>query len=422
MPVFFDSVRVLFIVTGVLVTLAMPRPGTAAEWTAEPAVFARYEYNDNVNLSIHPHSSVRGSFITPSLDLGVNTPIWQLSGGVSATQRRYSGQEGLDRDDKTSRLSTVYYAERNTWQLSASRSLDSILSTDLITSDTGVVQAQQQTEAKTVTPTWIWSYSERTLLQVMFQQSDVSYENTQNTSLYDYDYRSATVSLSNQISPQNKIFVTGGYSSFRVPNTGFDSDTRSLQLGATRIFSPTIQGTLQAGLRNTDSFTRGGNPIFSRFSTVINGEVRDVLVQTGVTQDAINETTGSVYSGSLERKFEKTLARLTVNRTLNPTGSGGQSEQDTLDLALKNPLTPRLMWSVYVNLLKTRAFEGNITNNDLTYYDLSSGFDWQWLRDWSVGLNYKYAHVKRVSENTAADSNSVYLILTYRPLKLSISR
>jgi hypothetical protein len=292
----------------------------------------------------------------------------------------------------------------------------------LISSDTGVVQAQQQTETKTIAPTWTWNYSERTLLQVMYQQSDVSYENIQNSSLYDYDYRSATATLSNQISALNQIFVTGGYSSFHVPNTGFDSDTRSLQIGASRNFSPTTQGTVQAGLRNTESFTRGGNPVFTRFSTVINGEVVDVLVQTGVTQDSRRESTSSVFSGSLERKFEKTLARLAMNRTLSPSGSGGQTEQDVVSFYFRNPLSPRLTLSVNANWQKTSAFEGNISNNDLTYYNFSSGIDWRWLRDWSVGMDYKYAHVNREHENAAADSNSVGLSLIYRPVKTSISR
>jgi hypothetical protein len=240
--------------------------------------------------------------------------------------------------------------------------------------------------------------------------------------LYDYDYRSATATLSNQISVLNRIFVTGGYSRFHVPDTEFDSDTRSLQVGATRNFSTTTQGTLQAGLRNTESFTRGGNPIFTRFSTIINGEVVDVLVQTGVTQDSRRESTSSVFSGSLERKFEKTLARLAMNRTLSPSGSGGQTEQDVVSFYFRNPLSPRLTLSVNANWQKTSAFEGNISNNDLTYYNFSSGIDWRWLRDWSVGMDYKYAHVNREHENAAADSNSVGLSLIYRPVKTSISR
>jgi hypothetical protein len=265
-------------------------------------------------------------------------------------------------------------------------------------------------------------YSERTTLQVMYQLSDVSYEQTQSAGLYDYEYRSATATLSNQLSELNQVFVTGGYSKFHVPDTGFDSNTGSLQVGATRNFSATTQGTLQAGLRNTESFTRGGNPIFTRFTTIIDGESVDVLVPTGVTQDSRRENTSSVFSGSLERKFEKSHARLAVNRTLSPSGSGGQTEQDAVSFNLRDPLSPRLTLSVNANWQKTSAFEGNISNSDLTYYNFSSGIDWQWLRDWRVGMDYRYAHVKREHENAAADSHTMGLALTYRPLKMSISR
>lgn len=403
--------------------LAMSPTGMAAEWFAAPAVTARHEYSDNINLSIHPHDSVRGSFITPSLDLGVNTPIWQLNGGVSVTQRRYSGQAGLDRDDSASSLSTLYRTERNTWQLSASRSQSSLLSGDLITSDTGIVQTQRQTLTESVTPSWTWMYSERTQLQVSYLLSNVSYGNSQSVGLYDYDIRSTTATLSNRLSERTRVFVTGGYSRFHVPDTGFESNTGSFQVGATRNFSATTQGTLQAGLRNTESFTRGGNPIFTRFTTIdSNGEFVDVLVPTGVTQDSRRESTSSVFSGSLERRFEKSLIRFAVNRTLTPTGSGGQTEQDSVSFNLTDPLSPRLTLSVNANWQKSRAFEGNISNSDLTYYNFSPAIAWQWSRDWSVGMDYRYAHVKREHETVAADSNSVGLALIYRPLKMSISQ
>lgn len=425
MPVFFDCVRVVAIVSIILASLAMPHTGKAAEWTAEPAITARHEYNDNIGLSIHPHNSVRGSFITPRLDLGINTPIWQLGGGVSATQRRYSGQTGLDSDDKESRLSATYRTERNTWQLAANRSLYSLLSGDSISSDTGILQTQRQTLTESITPSWTWMYSERTQLQIVYQLSDVSYGNSQSVGLYDYDYRSATVTLSNQLSELNRVFVTGGYSKFQVPFTGFESNTGNVQIGGTRNFSVTMSGTLQAGLRNTEAITRGGNPtgsFFDRFDPVTGQIVREFIPDGGVTQDSRRKTTSSVFSGNLVKKFEKSLATLAVSRALSPSGTGGQTEQDAVSFNLSNPLSPRLTLSVKANWQKSRAFEGNISNSDLTYHNFSSGIDWQWSRDWSVGTSYRYAHVNREHENAGADSNSVGLTLTYRPLKMTISR
>jgi hypothetical protein len=111
-----------------------------------------------------------------------------------------------------------------------------------------------------------------------------------------------------------------------------------------------------------------------------------------------------------------------VNRTLSPSGSGGQTELDSASFNFRNPLSPRLTLSVNAYWQKTNAIEGNISNTDLTYYNFSTGIDWQWLRDLSVALDYWYTHVNRENENAAADSHSVGLALKYRPLKISISR
>ena len=75
MPVCFDSSKIPIIVTGFMTSLAVPISGMAAEWTFEPAVKLRREYNDNIRLTTQPHSSVNGSIITPSLSFGVNTPV-----------------------------------------------------------------------------------------------------------------------------------------------------------------------------------------------------------------------------------------------------------------------------------------------------------------------------------------------------------
>ena len=105
MPVPFDSGRYLFVVTSMFASITIPVTGGAAEWTFEPAVKLRREYNDNIRLTAQPHNSVNGSIIAPSLNFGVNTPVWQTSGGGEDTQRRYSGEVGLDQDDN---LLTIY--------------------------------------------------------------------------------------------------------------------------------------------------------------------------------------------------------------------------------------------------------------------------------------------------------------------------
>ncbi|OGI56340.1 MAG: hypothetical protein A3D32_05020 [Candidatus Muproteobacteria bacterium RIFCSPHIGHO2_02_FULL_60_13] len=193
-----------------------------------------------------------------------------------------------------------------------------------------------------------------------------------------------------------------------------------MQAGITRSFSESTRGTLQAGLRRTESFTKGGTPTFTLFTDPNTGIT--YAIQTGVSPDTRTRQTGSVFSGNLETQFESTRLNMALSRSLNPSGSGGQSELDTFKIDLNRQLAARLRAYVTANAFKARTVEGNISSNDRTYYGIGPGADWQWSREWSVGMNYRYAHAKREFESEAAESHSVALTLTYRPLKMAISR
>lgn len=420
MPVPFDSSRYLLIVTTMLASLTIPVAARSAEWTAEPSVRLTREYNDNLRLSIFPQKSVNGSIISPRLDLGVAMPVWQIGFGAEATQRRYSGQEGLDRDDSQLRLSSLYRAERSTWQLGASRRRDSVVTSEQVDSDTGASQSLTDRETDTISPSWMWMFSQRTQLQLAYQQADVAYDDSQNTGLYDYRYRVIIATLANNLSVRNQAFITAGYSEYDVLVTGYESETRNLQVGLTTNFTESTRGTLQAGRRRTESFTKGGVPIYTFFST----EDGIFRVQTGVTQDTRTESRASVYSGNFESISESSDWNLSFSRALQPSGSGEQQEQDRFTFQFNKRLTPRLATYVNGDAMKVRTLEGDVSNNndDREYYALAPGISWQWTREWTVGTNYRYTHVKREFENEAAESNSVNLWLTYRPLKISISR
>lgn len=259
-----------FVTACMTVAMCVPLSGRAAEWSAEPSVQLRREYNDNINLTLQPHNSVNGSVITPKLDLGSRTEIWQINGTAELSRRRYSGESGsgLDRDDNTFRLASQYATERDTWRLEGNRTLDSVSSDELTSADTGVVQVQKRRESHGISPSWTRMMTETMQLQLTYQLNNVSYVNSQSVGLYDYGYRVATARLTNQVSEQNLVFVTGGYSAFHVPATGFDSVSRTLQAGISRNFSETMQGTLLAGARRTESLTQGGKPIYTRISTI----------------------------------------------------------------------------------------------------------------------------------------------------------
>ncbi len=383
----------------------------------------RREYNDNISLTLQPHNSVNGSVITPKLDFGSRTEIWQINGSAELSRRRYSGVSGLDRDDDTFRLASQYATERDTWRLEGTQTLDSVFSDELTSADTGVVQVQKRRESHGISPSWTRMLTETMQLQLAYQLNNISYVNSESVGLYDYRYRVATARLTKQVSEQNQVFVTGGYSAFHVPATGFDSVSRILQAGMSRNFSETMQGTLLAGARRTESLTQGGKTIYQRaLGFDASGNLVFFLVPVGVTTDVRSEETSVTFNGSLEKKFEKSRMNLTLSRSLDPSGSGGQVEQDSLDFRLNRPLTSRFQLNLDAYALKSRAVEGNISSNDRRYYYVGPGAYWQLSQEWNMSAGYRYTNLRREYESKDATANSVYLTLAYYPLKMSISR
>jgi hypothetical protein len=418
MPVRYHSGVYIFVVACLSATLSMPLVCGAAEWTVEPSVVFSLVYNDNSSLTTQPHNSVNGSVITPRLGLGMRTQAWQITGSAEASRLRYSGESGQDRDDNAFRLSSAYQSERNTWQLDANSTRDSPLADKQTSSDTGAVQTPKIRETHGFSPSWTRMMTERTKLQLMYQLNDTSYVNGQSVGLYDYRYSNASATMSNQLYENSHVFVTGGYSSFHTPVTGNDSTTRSFQVGITQIFSESMQGTLQAGARRTETLTQGGRPVYTRFSTIFG----DFLIQTGVTQNARQQETSSVFSGSLAKKYELTSINTSLSRSFVPSGSGSEVEQDSFAFGLNRTITPHLTAYINLNSVIVRDDQGNISNNSRPYYHAESGANWAWTQELSLNMSYGYSRVKREFEDKAAIANSAYLTLMYRPLKMSISR
>ena len=418
MPVRHHSGVYIFVLACLSTTLSMPLVCEAAEWTVEPSALFSLVYNDNVNLTTQPHNSVNSNVISPRLDLGMRTQAWQITGSAEASRIRYSGESTQDRDDNAFRLSSAYQSERNIWQLDANSTRDSPVADEQTSSDTGAVQTPKIRESHGFSPSWTRMMTERTKLQLMYQLNDTSYVNGQSVGLYDYRYSTASATVSNQLSDRSQVFVTGAYSSFHTPVTGNESTTRSFQVGITQNFSESTQGTLSAGARRTETLTQGGYPVYTRFSTPFG----DVLIQTGVTSDARRQATSSVFSGSLEKKYELTSINMSFSRSLAPSGSGSEVEQDSFDFRLNRIMTPRLNAYINLNSFVVRDDQGNISNNNRPYYHAELGANWAWTQELSLSMSYGYSRVKREFEDKAAIANSARLTLIYRPLKMSISR
>ena len=431
------AVRILSVVPiagiGMLTELAILPPVFAAEWTVTPSLRLGYEHNDNIRMTLQPHNTVDGSTIAPGLDMGVRSEIWGITGTAEAARKRYSGDQGLDSNNETFRLSSFYKMERNNFTLNASRKNDTTLAQEFEDFDVGLVTVQRVRRTETIQPTWTWSMSERAQVLLSYQLSEVSYVDGQSDGLFDYQWREATATWSYWVSPLNQFFITANYSKYRVPSTNvllfsFDdgsflvdstisavnSKTPSVSVGMTHTFSETMQGTLALGRRKTSAertvidcvyFSGGTDPIAC------------------VSGFPVTHDTGTTFSGNLKKSFEKLDIRANVSRSLAASGAGTEIETDVLSIRLDHPMSARLKAALTANGSESRRIAGATTlDTNIKQYSIQPGLNWQWTPEADLSISYRYRHLKRESEARAAQAHALSLGLVYTWPKYSISR
>jgi len=352
--------------------------------------------------------------IAPRLDLGVISDIWLITGSMEAVQKRYSGQSGLDTDDRYFNLTTSYKTERSTWQVGGLISKNSTLASELISANTGLVQVQKVYDTRSVNPSWTWAMNELTQLQLAYSSNSISYVDGRRVGLFDYNTRAISAKLSNQLNTIDQLFISTGYSIFNVPATTLESKTASYQAGITRTFSETTRATLAAGARKTSSEQIG------LVCTVSLGP-SGICIQA-VNASVFSRGSSSTFNGSLEKQYETVKLNIGVNRTLEPSGLGIQVQTDSQNVALSKQLTSKLEGDFSVSNYDTRSETGNLATVGSHFYTIDPSIHWMWTQEWSADLTYQYRHIKRVIEDQPASSNAINLTIRYAWPRMSFSR
>src|ERR1700752_3033953 len=92
-------IRHLCIILCVMLQSVAANLSSAAEWSMEPSVDLRGEYNDNIELTSGPHPTVWGIMLSPDIKFSGTTETLNVTGGLRVNFNRYFGEEGLDTTD-----------------------------------------------------------------------------------------------------------------------------------------------------------------------------------------------------------------------------------------------------------------------------------------------------------------------------------
>jgi len=414
-----------------VLAMALSVPTQAAEWWAQPDVTLRSGYNDNVRLTSAPHDSVWETDLDIASGFGVAKENQGLNGRAAVKIRRFTGGTGrnsseiLDREDYFLSANAYHQTELNVFRANFAYTQDSTLDSDL--DESGVVISQRATRiSKTLGASWARTLTEKLQSNLDYQHNDVSYRDdpfTNNLIAYKSDVASA--SLGYQYTPRTQINLVASGSSFR-PDTGFNSETLNIQAGITRSFSETLSMSLLGGYRNTTSdslFATGfciGADSGSSFPECNGG----TPVFTG-TEKGETETSGPTYAFSLTKILERGSLSADLSRTTSPGQNGQLFDRNRILLAGEHRLTARLRSSLRIEYTENETIVNFIGRepDDVTekFFRVTPRVSWQWLREWTIGGEYRYARNENRALQTATQ-NAVYLTLSYVPTRLSISR
>jgi len=445
----FESLRprIIFFLLAALFFAISSGAVVAAEWSIEPSISLREEYNENIRFTESPHPGVWQSRLSPKLNLSSKTEVSEVSGSAQLNINQYAGDPQVeDRNDKFVKLFSRIASERNTWGMNLSYAQDSTAESERIA--TGVVQIRTQRSLRSLNPSWTRTLTERASLKLDYNFQDVKYE--EHINLNDYASQQAGASLQYQLTERDQVSLSANYSivdyseftnlypafinvvfpSFGVvqfPGGGTDtignkSTTQSIQASVSHLFSETLRGNLSVGRRSigTDITHHCNGELGTTFPTTniisCSGSDRDPLVTFN------SQTTGNGYSfsTSLEKTFAAAKVSGFASREANPSGSG-LVETDKIGVSLNKRLMEALTASFDAVSYRTRFI--NVINPGSSYYTVEPKMSWRFTELWTLDTGYRYARYQPDSAaNNATTSNAVYLNLTYNWLKMAVSR
>lgn len=374
----------------------------AAEWSAEPLVSIKGEYNSNLLLSPTTPGEVFGHWVSPGVRFAGSTESLEIGGRMAADFVRYYGDKNVALTNLYFPISIKHKTEQDTIALDAGLTRDNTLMSEL--QQTGAVLAFTQRNLWNVNPSWTHALTEKANLITSYQFNDVTYENGAPAGLADYRVHTLSGGGSYSLTETDQLQGMMVYTNFQVPTVGLASNIYGAQFSYTHAFSETFTGTLSGGPRYLSS-------------------TLDFAQSSGRENSLV-----WVFGGALEKKFARFQVKLDGGREILPSGFGILLRTDRVGLKIGHQVNEKLLLEI---VGQGYLVEGVTTRNGrnviplTSYVTVTPRVTWRFSEWWSATLSYSHADQRRIdapTANDAATGNSMYLMITYFPPKLSFSR
>lgn len=374
--------------------------GHAAEWSAEPSLGVRGDYNSNLLLVAGPQKPVYGHWISPGVKFAGSTENLDVSGKAAADLVRYYGGRNQDLLNLYFPLSVKYGLARETFGFDGGFTRDNTLMGELLR--TGVVLSFTQRNLWNLAPSWSHAFTERLSLQTSYQYSKATYEDGARLGLVDYEVQGGSAGLAYQPTENDRMQVSGTYTNFSVANaSALRSHIAGAQVSWSHAFTESLSATVTGGPQLVSS-----------------------SISFGPAQLTDTQTLW-VANASVRKQWDAGFAEAVVGREINPSGFGLLLKTERVGLTLSQDVTDRLTVSVNGQVLLASSIASKavpFTFPENRYITVTPRLTWKFDQWWSVDAAYTYNRREVESFGERALGNATTVMLTYYPPKLSVGR
>ena len=374
------------------------REAQAAEWSAEPSLAVKGEYNSNLTLSRIP-GEVWGHWVSPSVRFAGSTERLEVSGKAAGDFVTYYGDQNRSLTNGFFPVVARYSTERDVFTLDGSFTRDNTLRTEL--QQTGVVLGFTQRNLWSMSPSWTRTVTDKLSFQLGYQFLNATYENGRSLGLFDYGVNGGNLGLSYKVTERDDVQLTGSYTKLDVTDAGLKSGNAGGSLSITHAFSETTTVKAFGGPRFLDQTqTIGGISLSS-----------NQLVWT--------------FGGSLRTKWEDAWASLDGGQEVNVSGLGVLVKTNRLGATVSKDLTETLTVSFAGQVFQIQALPvqgGGVQIAETQLISATPAVTWKLNQWWVLEASYAYVDRRVDVTNEFFHGNSAFLKLTYNMPKLSISR
>ena len=379
---------------GLLAAFSVTTPALGAAWIVQPFIDVGAISDNNVELTTGPQQSASGYVVAGRLDVRRETETSKTRFDGFASHTSYNESNLEDRAEQGFTLKTQNQtSERSTLGLDGEFRHDALFQStvarqgtgDLRDTDIGLTtNTKVRRNYLAAQPYWNWLLTERSAVRVAYRLGDVSFSNESGTGLVDYKEHLVSTTYTRQLNPQLDLNLTGNYGRYE-PDAGTDSKTVQLLVGLTRAFSETLRGSFAVGASRTTENTPGTD----------------------------QSTGGGVASASLQQRSELSTLEGIISSDVAPTGGGRSVRSDQVRVNWKRRLTERVDFILDSVVFRNQVLEGSDPDLDRRYFEISPQISWHWLENWAVSGSYRYRKQKFDAQPDSADSNAVFLAVTY---------